>query len=107
MVRIVQNKFEKNFFYNQKGQRSKPGLSDFNLFLPFIKKGISFIKFKWIKCLPVTLLNVARFLPISLPGPVLKLNGERASASLMGWTGWTGGRSPKVSFNFFHFKITY
>ena len=106
MVRIVQNKFEKNFFYNQKGQSSIPGLSDFNLFLPFIKKEISFIKFNWIKCLPVTLLNVARFLTISLPGPVLKPDGERASASVMGWTGWTGwtgGRSPKVSFNFFSF----
>ena len=57
------------------------GLRDFNLFLSFIFEVISFMKFKRTKCLPVTLLNVVRYLIISLRCPVLKPYGECASAS--------------------------
>ena len=59
---------------------------------------------KWTKCCP---------LPYRLPsGFSANLTSEARSAELYGWDGWDGmdgwmgGEGiPKVSFNFFHFKI--
>ena len=63
--------------------------------------------------LSVSIFNVARYLTDSLRGPVLAHYSEADRPSLMGWLGWMGwkdgwdgmGRSSKVSFNFFYFKI--
>ena len=73
--------------------------------MPLIFKVFFLLKLKRIKCCPI---------PYRLPsGSSANLTARRGAPSLTGWTGWTGGRvdgltggrSPKVSFNFFHFKI--
>ena len=94
-----------------------------NFFLPqIIFKGISFknrrrflfVNFFWSDHFLISFF-VARYLTISLRGPVLAHYDEADRPSLMGWDGmgWDGmewggmewdGWS-KVSFNFFHFKI--